>query len=154
MIRISFLIQRWKPSDDQYSLYSEADLRKLHKAFGRPSLSSLHNLLKRTNPDKLDTATRKNLEEITAECKICQKYRTKPGWFNLTVCTEDLQFNHCVAADVMYLVGKTVIHAVDEATHFCAARFVKRKTSEEIWKTIMKCWNKVYLGPPDFLRID
>lgn len=46
------------------------------------------------------------------------------------------------------------MHIVDEATHFTPAIFLKRHTASEIWRTVVLCWNKVYLGPTDYLHVD
>ena len=83
-----------------------------------------------------------------------ETYAGKPKRFKVTIETDDLKFNHVLAVDIMYINGKTIIHVVDEATHYQAALFLRRVNAEETWKAIMKCWFRVYLGPPDHLRVD
>lgn len=34
------------------------------------------------------------------------------------------------------------------------AKFLERQTAEDLWKRIVHCWNKTYLGPPDYLHVD
>jgi hypothetical protein len=74
--------------------------------------------------------------------------------FKLTVGADDLRLNHTVAVDIMYIVGKPVLHVVCEATHFQTARFLPKMTSQETWRQMVLCWTKMYLGPPYYLRID
>lgn len=149
-----FLIHKWQPNETDYGLFTEADLRKLHRSFGHPSASSLTSLLKRARPDEFDASVREAIEEITSSCVPCQFHSRKPRRFKLAVGTEDLRFNHTVAVDVMYLDGSPVLHIVDEATHFMSACFLRNVSSREIWSAICRCWVIVYLGPPDFLRVD
>lgn len=40
-----FLIHRWEPNNTIYSLYSESELKKLHRIFGYPSVTAVGNLL-------------------------------------------------------------------------------------------------------------
>lgn len=54
----------------------------------------------------------------------------------------------------MYIDGKPVLHLVDEATHYNAAQFLRKQSSTDVWKSIMRCWYRTYLGPPDFLHVD
>lgn len=149
-----FLVHRWKTEDLSYSLYTETELRKLHRVFGHPSVSALSGLLKGARPEQMTPTVREALEEITQECTTCATYASKPRRFKLTVGSNDLRFNHTVAIDVMYLSGKPVLHAVDEATHFNAAMFLRNQSSQEVWKTLLRCWTRLYLGPPDYLHVD
>ncbi len=149
-----FLIHKWKPSDVSFSLYTESHLKRLHRVFGHPSVQALHNLLKRADPSNLSKDTKHTLMEISKQCEVCMKYASKPRRFKLTIGTEDLQFNHTIAVDVMHLAGKAVLHIVDEATHFSAAQFLRKQSTPEVWKALLRCWTRVYLGPPDFIRVD
>lgn len=54
----------------------------------------------------------------------------------------------------MFLEGRSVLHIVDEATHFAVATFLKTQTTDEIWKAITLLWMHTYMGPPDFLAVD
>ena len=54
----------------------------------------------------------------------------------------------------MYTTGKPVLHAVDEAAAFQAARFLPNMTSKTTWETLRAIWIDTYLGPPDFLITD
>lgn len=46
-----FLIHTWKRGDLPYSLYTESEIRKLHRVFGHPSVRAFTNILKRARPD-------------------------------------------------------------------------------------------------------
>jgi hypothetical protein len=54
----------------------------------------------------------------------------------------------------MYLLEQPVLRVVDEATHFSSAMFLPSMTAKDTWNTLMTCWSDIYLGPPEFLRID
>lgn len=149
-----FLIHRWGREDIHYVLFSEAELRTLHRSFGHPSSSALYNLLKRAHPEKVNTEIRKELDKIVEECKACIRNSRKPRRFKLTVGADELRFNHTIAVDVMYIDNRPILHIVDEATHYCAAQFLRNNSSREVWKTILRCWSRIYLGPPDFLHVD
>ena len=149
-----FLIHRWDHGDMTYSLYTESELHRLHRVFGHPSVSALINLLSRAHPDKLPKEAKDQLRKLTEACVTCSVNASRPRRFKLTVGADDLRFNHIVAVDIMYIHNRPVLHLVDEATHYSAAAFLKSSKSTEVWKTILRCWARVYLGPPDFLRID
>jgi len=150
-----FLIHRWKPEDVSYSMYTEDELRKLHRSFGHPTVSAFKKVLKAARPDEMNSEVKEWISTITAACSSCAKYGSKPRRFKITVGTDDLRFNQTVAVDIMYITQKKpVLHIVDEATHFNAACFLTKVSSEKVWKAFMNCWTRTYLGPPDHLRID
>ena len=153
-MRNYFLIHKWEPCDVSHSLYSEQELRKLHRTFGHPSASALIKVLKAARPEQMTPEVRNNVMNIVKSCVTCSTYASKPKRFKITVGTEDLCFNHIVAVDIMYISKKPVLHVVDEATHFCSALFLNKVSSSHVWKALLKCWSRVYLGPPDHLRID
>ena len=63
-------------------------------------------------------------------------------------------FNGKVIVDVMYITGKPVLHEVDRATNFQAARFVSDESTEHIPKTFMQIRSLNYLGIPENLVHD
>ena len=146
-----FLYHRWR---SDYALYTTSELSKLHRSFGHPSVTALCNLLKRARPDEMKTSVRAAIEDITKRCNTCAEFSSRPKRFRLSVGAEDLHFNSIVAADVMYINQKPVLHVVDEATHFCAALFLRSMSAADTWNALVRCWSNVYLGPPDYLRID
>ena len=96
----------------------------------------------------------KALEDLEKKCDVCCRHAQKPKRFKLTTGAEDLRFNHVVAADIMFIGGKPLLHVVDEATHFTSACWLRKSTSKEVWKALLRCWSNIYMGPPDFLRVD
>jgi len=149
-----FLIHRWSRGDVAYSLYTETELRKLHRFFGHPTVSSLLNILRRANPTKMTKEVRDAVSELAKACIICAENASRPKRFKLTIGSDELRFNHTVAVDVMYIKNRPVLHMVDEATHFSAASFLPSASALDTWKTILRCWYRTYLGPPNFLRVD
>jgi hypothetical protein len=148
------LLHLWTPETACTTLYTEVEVRKLHRAFGHPSVEKLANLLKTARPDEVNADVRQAIDALSKECDVCSRTGTAPRRFKLTMGMDDVQFNHVVAVDVMFLDGKMVLHMVDEATHFQAASFLKNGSAEETWNVLSRSWSRMYLGPPDFLRID
>ena len=117
-------------------------------------MSALYKLLKRAKTADVDEKTRVKIEEITKRCSTCAIHSSKPKYFMLTVGNEDDRFNHCVAVDIMFINNKPILHVVDEVTHFQEATWLRNSTSAEVWKSFLRCWSMVYIGPPDYLRVD
>lgn len=149
-----FLIHRWRSDDISYSMYTEKELRKLHRVFGHPSVRALTNLLRRADPRAMNPSVVEAVKEITHACTICATHAKRPRRFKLTVGTDDLRFNHVIAVDIMFLRGRPTLHIVDEATHFNQAKFLTNHKSMTVWKAILRAWIRTYSGPPDFIRVD
>jgi hypothetical protein len=149
-----FWVYNWQPEDSPMCLFTEEQLLKLHRSFGHPSVNALTNVLNRARPEEDGSQFRKLLSKISQNCHVCSMTASKPRHFKLTIGSEDIRFNHCVALDVMYLIGRPVLHVVCEQTHYQAARFLKNMSADETWRTFSSCWRHTYLGPPDFIRVD
>ena len=54
----------------------------------------------------------------------------------------------------MYLDRKPVLHVVDAATGFQAARFIRNMSAKKTWDVLKECWIDTYLGPPDIITYD
>lgn len=145
-----FFIYKWDARSIPYVLYTEHELRSIHRAFGHPSVSSLHKVLKKASTEPLAKDVKKGLEEITADYLTCRKHSPSPRRFKLTVGTEDLVFNHHIYVDTMFISGRAVLHIVDEATHFTAASFLKTQSTTDIWKGTLRLCIHTYLSPPGF----
>ena len=65
-----------------------------------------------------------------------------------------MTFNAEVVVDVMYLDSKPVLHVVDNATAFQAARFLRDMAAATVWETLQLCWLNVYTGPSDLIVHD
>lgn len=149
-----FLVYRWSADDTPYALYTEPELRRIHRTFGHPSVKATYNLLKRASKTGLDKEIRLELEKIADDCKVCKTNSSTPRRFKLTVGSDELRFNHRVIADTMFLDSKPVLHMIDESTHFTAATFLRNQSTEEIFNNITRLWSMTYMGPPDFLAVD
>ena len=56
--------------------------------------------------------------------------------------------------DIMYLDGRLVLHLVDAATRFSAARFLAKVSTESICEALLMCWASVYTGLPNCFRVN
>lgn len=148
-----FFIYKWDASSIPYLMYTERGLRYIHRAFGHPSVSSIHNLLKKASSEHLDRKVRLNLKQISDDCSNCRNHSTTPERFKLTIGMENLDFNHHISDDTMFLDGRPVLHIVDESTNFTAASFLKSQSSSEIGKGILRSLVHTYM-PPDFQPVD
>ncbi|KAK1843025.1 hypothetical protein CCHR01_14330 [Colletotrichum chrysophilum] len=72
-----------------------------------------------------------------------------------TMADEDHSFNYEVIVDIFYLDGnKPVLHIVDTATAFNAARFLEDISAKQTWEALRMCWIDVYQSPPDWIVTD
>ncbi|KAF4470049.1 hypothetical protein FALBO_3049, partial [Fusarium albosuccineum] len=136
-------------ADDATSYFSEAELRRLHKRFGHPSVARLEALLNRAGHD----VDRDALEAIRKMCHYCQIKGSTGRRFRFTLKRE-VDFNYEVIVDVMYLESNPVLHIVDAGTSFQAARFLRNLSAKETWEKLKECWIDAYLGPPDVISHD
>lgn len=95
----------------------------------------------------MNTETRKVIRKIQDKCRECQEYEGAPRILKITVGPENLQFNHRVVVDTMFITSRPVSHLVDESTHFKAAYFLRNQSANEIRKTIYRFWIYEYIGP-------
>jgi hypothetical protein len=61
--------------------------------------------------------------KINKYCHFCQLHGGAPGRFRFTI-RNDVEFNYKLILDVMYINGKLMLHAINEATVFQAAKFL------------------------------
>jgi len=54
----------------------------------------------------------------------------------------------------MFIDSKPVLHVVDIATSFQAAKFIRNMTAKEAWDALRACWIDTYVGPPDVIVSD
>ncbi|KHJ30070.1 hypothetical protein EV44_g3856 [Erysiphe necator] len=152
----------WGPMATSNCYLTETELRTLHRRFGHPSAIKLVNLLDKAGHE--DPQHRRLLENINKHCDKCQKYAGAPMRFKFTL-RDDVDFNHSIFVDVMYIDGSPILHVVDEATRFQAAKWLKNMSSSHIWNMLRACWSlvkgkacnswiDVYLGPPDIINHD
>jgi hypothetical protein len=132
-----------------WSHLTETELRQIHRRFGHPSVQRLANILQRAGYDVRTEA----IQKLTKFCHQCQMHSKSPGRFKFTL-KDDYEFNYSVIIDVLYLESKPVLQAVDSATAFQAARFLKDMSARTTWDTLRACWIDTYLGPPDMVVHD
>lgn len=149
-----FFIHTWTADDLPFVLYTEAELGRIHRVFGHPSVAATYKLLRKASTKPLKRGLRRRLEELAEACKVCKRNAAAPRRFKLTVGSDDLSFNHKIIVDTMFIEGRAVLHIIDEATHFTAATFLRKQTAAEIWTCITTLWMHTYMGPPDFLAVD
>lgn len=97
--------------------------------------------------------TRRMLEMNEKSCVACQEYAQRPRRFKFTLRV-DVDFNHNVYIDIFYIDGKPVLHMVNEATRFQAAKWLTNVSAGSLWKALRKCWIDFYLGSPDVITHD
>lgn len=149
-----FYIHRCPKKSILYVMFTEKELRLIHRSFGHPSVSSNHKFLRKESSEPLSKTLRMKLVKLADSCKTCKRNAEASQRFKLTVGSEDLAFNSKVLVDTMFLDGRPVIHIFDEDTHFSAAAFLKSQLAESIWTAILKLWTHTYLGPSEFLAVD
>ncbi|XDG08264.1 hypothetical protein ABKA04_007879 [Annulohypoxylon sp. FPYF3050] len=133
-----------------YCHLTEKELRQIHRRFGHPAADRLYQVLDRAGYNDLDRST---IEKIGKYCHQCQLHGSAPGRFKFTI-KDDIDFNHSIYVDVMYLKGKPVLHVLDKATTYQAAKFMRDMTAKHTWDTLRFLWIDTYLGPPDNLVFD
>lgn len=95
-------------------------------------------LLGKSEHSEIGPETRRIITKIERTCNACQTYAQKPRRFKFTL-REGKNFNHMVYTDILYIVGKPILHVVDEATYFQALRWLEDMPSETLWTAL--CMN-------------
>jgi hypothetical protein len=109
----------------------------------------LARVLERAGHD-VDRSILEKLEKVSHQCQMHEK---APSRFKFTL-KDDYEFNYSITIDVFYLDEKPVLHAIDSATSFGAARYLRNLSAKEAWEALRACWIDVYLGPPDSIVTD
>ena len=118
-------------------------MRKLHKQFAHPSAVKLYDLLKASGINAVTPRTLEKLEYISFTCEPCQKIRTAPKRYRVTIGVDNTHLNAKVYIDFMYIEGVPLLHMIDDATHFSAAQFIEPLATESVWETILTLWETV-----------
>lgn len=135
--------------DTLWSFLTESQLRTVHRRLGHPNAARLWAILNRAG----HLQNHNEIERLTRYCKYCQKHSRKPMRFKFTV-KDDLEFNHTVFVDMFFIEGEGILHLVDKATGFQAARFSKKEDAQSLWDICKEMWIDTYLGPPDWFISD
>lgn len=140
----------WVPS----ILYTERELRRVHRNFYHPQPDKLYALLKRAHPDTTNPGTLAELEKIQSTCDVCQREADAPYRFRVSLPHTEVVFNRIVSLDLMKLNNRSVLHAVDRDTKFSAACFLNGETTLHVWQAFLRIWVTTYVGYPDTLALD
>jgi hypothetical protein len=54
----------------------------------------------------------------------------------------------------MYINGSPVLHIIDEATRYQAARWLQNISAKHTWDILRACWIDTYIGPPEYITHD
>lgn len=135
------------------SLLSEAELRKVHRNLGHPSVSTAMRTISAAKLN--EPGDRAQLEKITRHCRACQLLSAKPKRFLVSLRDEITgEFNHTVMVDVVFLPDGPALHVVDVGTSFQSAIFLSDMSAHTAWRALRRCWIDVYSGPPHWTVVD
>src|SRR6202041_2173920 len=97
-----------------YNLYylTSIEIYRLYRCFSYLLAKKLYRVLKRFRHNNVN---RKAINYLTKYCSYCQKYGRSLGRFKFTLY-KNLNFNHLVYVDIIYINGSLVLHIIDKAT--------------------------------------
>lgn len=126
------IIHIWLPHEWPYALYTELELRKIHRNFGYPSVRATEGLPRRAAGANVYLEIRKPINKISEDCRICKLNSGATRRIKMTIGADKLCFKLSVQIDKMFLAGRDVLHMVNLETNFCAATFLKSKSAREM----------------------
>ncbi|RAL61913.1 hypothetical protein DID88_002402 [Monilinia fructigena] len=129
---------------------TEVELQRIHRRFGHPSARKFHKVLKRSGHDEDFEA----IKQLTKFCHHCQVHGKSPGRFKFSLPDKNFEFNHTILVDVLYINNDPILHIVDEATRFQAARWLSNVSAKHTWDKLRECWIDTYIGPPEYITHD
>lgn len=135
-------------------LYTQEELRKVHRHFYHPDSQRLFSVLRRANPEECSSQTLAELEDVEEECDICQRLSKAPSRFRVSMPHDSITFNRLLFCDLMFLEGKPVLHCVEKDTKFNVAAFLTGESVDDVWRTYQMIWSLKYVGHPDTLHAD
>ena len=123
---------------------------KLHTQFGHARADQLLGILKNNNI--VDNEFRRCIIEVCTNCEFCQTYKPAPLKPAVGLPRAN-EFNQVVAMDLKdYKTNKVwILHVIDLATRFSAARLVSSKKASEIARKVMEMWIAVFGRPRKFM---
>lgn len=137
-----------------FTLYTEKQLRSIHRNVGHPLIRSTTILLRSAAKKQRTGYVRRIISRITDQCDVCKRDASTPRRLELTIRSEMLRFHERFQVENMFIDVPPMIHIVDLGTHFFAARLLKSQTRKHLWSSIQLLFPTVYLGPPDHQRVD
>lgn len=135
-------------------LYTEAELRRMHRHFYHPATEKLHAVIKRAEPTESHPGMRETLDKIRSTCDTCQRNAGEPHRFRVSMPADECVFNRMVSLDIMSLESSSVLHVVDRDTRFSAACFLPGESANQVWRCFLNIWVSTYIGFPDCVQVD
>ena len=109
----------------------EIELRKLHKRFEHFSVKKLKNFLKRSNHE----IDRSVLKQLIKYCDSCQKHIKISKRFRFIV-RKNVNFNHSIITDVMYIKEFPMLHIIDENIKYQIVKWLKNMSAKHVWNML------------------
>ena len=138
----------------KHNLYylTTTKLQRLYRRFGHPSVDRLYKVLERSRYDDID---KKALYRLNKLCSHYQKHGKSPGRFKFTLHdNQDLDFNHSIYIDVIYIDRQPVLYIIDKAIRFQAARQLRDISAKHIQDILRLCQIDTYIRPPEYITHD
>eukprot|EP00171_Calliarthron_tuberculosum_P021509 IDg21509t1 len=137
------------------TMYSEKELRRIHRHFYHPHPERLYSLVHRAGDSNATPETMEMLKNLTASCDVCQRLSETPGRFRVSLPQEAIIFNRTVLLDLMYLDSKTVLHIICRDTMFSSAVFLTNgESTQDIWNAYVRFWVNPYVGYSKVMHTD
>ena len=110
---------------------TKTEIQKLHYKFSYPLVQRLHHLLvqARHNPNL------NIMLKIKKMCKHCQRHANASNRFRFKF-QNNVNFNYTLLIDIIQLGEHEVLHIVNEATKFKAARLIQKGVGLVIAKAV------------------
>ncbi len=138
-------------------LLIEIELRRLHRRFGHFSARRLHEILHRSEHNKIEWHAIKHLIKFCHHCQMHDKFL---GRFIFSIRDEDIQFNYSIVVDILYMKrksadnNKSILHIVNETIRFQASRWLKEISARHVWDQLRVSWIDIYLRSSDLITAD
>ena len=107
---------------------------KLHRQFGHATEDKLMKLVKNSNIK--DKELIKCIKEVCSACESCQRYRSVPLKPVVSLPLSE-SFNEVVCLDLKELKKSWILHMIDSASRYSAARISKSKDKDTVIKQIL-----------------
>lgn len=111
-----FLIHIWGPTDMPFAMYTERELRMIHRWFRHPIKWATEGLLRRAACGKLAPDVHRVIAQIADKCTSCTTQAGATRSFKRTIGADGLGFNHTVQVDTIVFSGSPVLHMVEVDT--------------------------------------
>ena len=86
------------------------------------------------------------VQPIVDSCKVCRQW-AKPGYKHSTSTRLSTRFNECIQVDLLYVCGRWLMHAIDEATRFTVCVPIASREYKDISMALQTHWFQVFRCP-------